>query len=123
MRRRSAPAAAGPCCRGSRRTRRPTWRCRAICGATQDRRTSSATGPGPPGPARDGPRGSGGPPCGEKYALDGYSAMNHATRGELMPETQIETVETFTTPTAAEDGLVEESLVEEVSIDGMCGVY
>jgi mycofactocin precursor len=23
----------------------------------------------------------------------------------------------------AEDGLVEESLVEEVSIDGMCGVY
>jgi len=40
-----------------------------------------------------------------------------------MPETQIETVETSAAPTAAEDGLVEESLVEEVSIDGMCGVY
>ncbi|WP_063759915.1 mycofactocin precursor MftA [Streptomyces sclerotialus] len=25
--------------------------------------------------------------------------------------------------TAAEDGIVEEVLVEEVSIDGMCGVY
>ncbi|MGY5885596.1 mycofactocin precursor MftA [Modestobacter lacusdianchii] len=27
------------------------------------------------------------------------------------------------TPTVVEDELVEESLVEEVSIDGMCGVY
>jgi mycofactocin precursor len=26
-------------------------------------------------------------------------------------------------PAAAEEELVEESLVEEVSIDGMCGVY
>ena len=26
-------------------------------------------------------------------------------------------------PAAAEEGLAEESLVEEVSIDGMCGVY
>ncbi len=39
-----------------------------------------------------------------------------------MPETdqtdaQVETI------TAAEEVLVEESLVEEVSIDGMCGVY
>ena len=28
-----------------------------------------------------------------------------------------------TTPVAAEEALVEETLVEEVSIDGMCGVY
>ena len=27
------------------------------------------------------------------------------------------------TPGAAEEALVEETLVEEVSIDGMCGVY
>ena len=27
------------------------------------------------------------------------------------------------TPAPAEEALVEESLVEEVSIDGMCGVY
>ena len=27
------------------------------------------------------------------------------------------------TPDPGEDALVEESLVEEVSIDGMCGVY
>jgi mycofactocin precursor len=26
-------------------------------------------------------------------------------------------------PTTAENGLVEETLVEEISIDGMCGVY
>ena len=42
-----------------------------------------------------------------------------------MPEptdTAVETVETVETP-AAEEELVEESLVEEVSIDGMCGVY
>jgi mycofactocin precursor peptide MftA len=33
-------------------------------------------------------------------------------------------VETVPTPVpAAEEDLVEESLVEEVSIDGMCGVY
>ena len=40
-----------------------------------------------------------------------------------MPETpaDIET-EDVPAPTAEED-LVEESLVEEVSIDGMCGVY
>ncbi|WP_110944589.1 mycofactocin precursor MftA [Streptomyces niger] len=31
---------------------------------------------------------------------------------------------TATDPTAApEDGIIEELLVEEVSIDGMCGVY
>lgn len=39
-----------------------------------------------------------------------------------MPE-PTETVETVETAPAAEEELVEESLVEEVSIDGMCGVY
>ena len=40
-----------------------------------------------------------------------------------MPETRAD-VETAETPApAAEENLVEESLVEEVSIDGMCGVY
>jgi mycofactocin precursor len=40
-----------------------------------------------------------------------------------MPETQT-AAETVETPApAAEEALVEESLVEEVSIDGMCGVY
>jgi mycofactocin precursor peptide MftA len=38
-----------------------------------------------------------------------------------MPETQTD-VDTAPAP-AAEEALVEESLVEEVSIDGMCGVY
>ena len=38
-----------------------------------------------------------------------------------MPETQTD-VDTAPAP-AAEEILVEESLVEEVSIDGMCGVY
>ena len=28
-----------------------------------------------------------------------------------------------TTPQTADDTLVEETLIEEVSIDGMCGVY
>ena len=39
-----------------------------------------------------------------------------------MPEPTDSTVETVEVP-AAEEELVEESLVEEVSIDGMCGVY
>ena len=40
-----------------------------------------------------------------------------------MPETPAQT-ESPAEPTAAtEEVLVEESLVEEVSIDGMCGVY
>ena len=39
-----------------------------------------------------------------------------------MPETTQDTVPTET-PAPAEETLVEESLVEEVSIDGMCGVY
>ena len=39
-----------------------------------------------------------------------------------MPETTQETQAETTAP-AAEEALVEESLVEEVSIDGMCGVY
>lgn len=39
-----------------------------------------------------------------------------------MPELDDTTVENVETP-AAEGNLVEESLVEEVSIDGMCGVY
>jgi mycofactocin precursor peptide MftA len=41
-----------------------------------------------------------------------------------MPETTNPTdVETELPVAAAEEPLVEESLVEEVSIDGMCGVY
>jgi mycofactocin precursor len=40
-----------------------------------------------------------------------------------MPETAQDELQTTETPGAAEDTLVEESLVEEVSIDGMCGVY
>jgi mycofactocin precursor len=39
-----------------------------------------------------------------------------------MPEPTDTTVETVESP-GAEEALVEESLVEEVSIDGMCGVY
>ncbi|WP_375502187.1 mycofactocin precursor MftA [uncultured Jatrophihabitans sp.] len=33
------------------------------------------------------------------------------------------TVETQATPETEQDALVEDVLVEEVSIDGMCGVY
>ena len=42
-----------------------------------------------------------------------------------MPETPQPTPleATLEAPAAAEEDLVEESLVEEVSIDGMCGVY
>jgi mycofactocin precursor len=41
-----------------------------------------------------------------------------------MPETTTAPdVEIETPAPAAEEALVEESLVEEVSIDGMCGVY
>ena len=39
-----------------------------------------------------------------------------------MPETP-PTSTTCSPAPAAEEALVEESLVEEVSIDGMCGVY
>jgi mycofactocin precursor len=39
-----------------------------------------------------------------------------------MPETTQELAQADIT-TATEEVLVEESLVEEVSIDGMCGVY
>ena len=39
-----------------------------------------------------------------------------------MPEPTDSSVETVEAP-EAEEALVEESLVEEVSIDGMCGVY
>ncbi len=39
-----------------------------------------------------------------------------------MPE-PIDTTEETTEVPAADESLVEESLVEEVSIDGMCGVY
>jgi mycofactocin precursor len=39
-----------------------------------------------------------------------------------MPETHAD-VDVVETPAAAEEAVVEESLVEEVSIDGMCGVY
>ena len=40
-----------------------------------------------------------------------------------MPETHRHAVETVEAAAPAEEALVEESLVEEVSIDGMCGVY
>ncbi|MGY1732858.1 mycofactocin precursor MftA [Geodermatophilus sp. SYSU D01045] len=41
-----------------------------------------------------------------------------------MPETTAQSEPQDVAPTAAaEEELVEESLVEEVSIDGMCGVY
>lgn len=40
-----------------------------------------------------------------------------------MPETTQSDVQTEAIAPAAEEALVEESLVEEVSIDGMCGVY
>ena len=39
-----------------------------------------------------------------------------------MPETP-QTDAALEAPAPAEEELVEESLVEEVSIDGMCGVY
>ena len=39
-----------------------------------------------------------------------------------MPEPTDSTAETTEAP-AADEALVEESLVEEISIDGMCGVY
>ena len=40
-----------------------------------------------------------------------------------MPETTTADVQAETPAPATEEALVEESLVEEVSIDGMCGVY
>ena len=40
-----------------------------------------------------------------------------------MPETPAQTDSQAEPTAAAEEVLVEESLVEEVSIDGMCGVY
>jgi mycofactocin precursor len=40
-----------------------------------------------------------------------------------MPETTQDELQAPETLGATEDALVEESLVEEVSIDGMCGVY
>jgi mycofactocin precursor peptide MftA len=40
-----------------------------------------------------------------------------------VPETPQTDATVPETPAVAEEELVEESLVEEVSIDGMCGVY
>ena len=40
-----------------------------------------------------------------------------------MPETPTNDAEVLEQAAPAEEALVEESLVEEVSIDGMCGVY
>jgi mycofactocin precursor len=40
-----------------------------------------------------------------------------------VPETTQDEAPTTDNPGAVEEPLVEESLVEEVSIDGMCGVY
>jgi mycofactocin precursor peptide MftA len=40
-----------------------------------------------------------------------------------MPETHADVETEEASAPAGEEALVEESLVEEVSIDGMCGVY
>jgi mycofactocin precursor len=40
-----------------------------------------------------------------------------------MPETPQTDAEVLEQPAPTEEALVEESLVEEISIDGMCGVY
>jgi len=40
-----------------------------------------------------------------------------------MPETPQTDASVLEAPAVTEEELVEESLVEEVSIDGMCGVY
>lgn len=40
-----------------------------------------------------------------------------------MPETPRTDPAVLEAPAIAEEELVEESLVEEISIDGMCGVY
>ena len=42
---------------------------------------------------------------------------------ETPAQTEVQTVPQDGAAPAAEEALVEESLVEEVSIDGMCGVY
>jgi mycofactocin precursor peptide MftA len=70
--------------------------------------------------------GDPGPPC--PVAL-GATSLAPPTRDRdhlecPVPETN-SAVETdpVPAPAAAEEELVEESLVEEVSIDGMCGVY
>ena len=42
---------------------------------------------------------------------------------ETTTQTDVQTQADPGAPAAAEEALVEESLVEEVSIDGMCGVY
>ena len=47
--------------------------------------------------------------------------MTQLTGGRV-PETTQDEIQTET-PASAPEELVEESLVEEVSIDGMCGVY
>jgi mycofactocin precursor len=43
--------------------------------------------------------------------------------GGTVPETTQDEIQTETPAATTEETLVEESLVEEVSIDGMCGVY
>jgi mycofactocin precursor len=48
--------------------------------------------------------------------------VNQITPGGTVPETTQDETRTET-PAATEEVLVEDSLVEEVSIDGMCGVY
>ena len=48
--------------------------------------------------------------------------MTQFTPGGSVPETTQDEIQTEA-PVAVEQPLVEESLVEEVSIDGMCGVY
>ena len=40
-----------------------------------------------------------------------------------MSERDVETVDVQEPPQDQEQGLVSEDLIEEVSIDGMCGVY
>jgi mycofactocin precursor len=49
-------------------------------------------------------------------------SVTQLTVGGSVPETTQDEIQTEA-PAPAEETLVEESLVEEVSIDGMCGVY
>jgi mycofactocin precursor len=43
--------------------------------------------------------------------------------GGTVPETTQDEIQTEAPAATTEEALVEDSLVEEVSIDGMCGVY
>ena len=55
-------------------------------------------------------------------SVGGVRSVTQFTPGGSVPETTQDEIQTEA-PVAVEEPLVEESLVEEVSIDGMCGVY